>query len=929
MQKRVVKFGWWSALCYIMVCPVAVFAKDDGSQFYLDRVKPLLRTKCYVCHAATRQEGGLRLDTADAIRRGGDSGPAVDLKDVKQSLLLDRISASDPDERMPPEGKPLTEAQIAIIKLWIAKGGNAPEDEARQISPNEHWAFQPLDNVELPANTDTHPIDSFIDDRLARVGLTRSPPTDPRTLVRRLFLDLHGLPPMPKDIQGFEQSYARDPQVAVVQLVDRLLESPRYGERWAQHWLDLVRYADTHGFEVNTPRPNAWPYRDYVIHAFNDDKPYDQFVFEQIAGDSVNQDAATGFLVAAAALLPGQIGKDEASKRLARQDALDEMIVGTSATFLGLTVGCARCHDHKFDPISQRDYYAMQAFFAGVDYGDRPFDDGSKKQRAAESERLAKKIASLAERVHRDQPLAFAGRLRHPIEPGGNIERFTQVEAKFIRFSILETNNDNQYEPCIDELQVFRTGSPLKNIALATEGTRATSSGNLAESGKHQLKHINDGKHGNSFSWISDEIGRGWVQLEFPSIETIDCVEWARDRHGKFKDRLPVVYKIEISLDGSHWKTVAGSMDRMPPGTHVDEFVSSINNSPKRIALQATVAELNKLRQRKRQLDQPKLVFAGKFRTPDVTKLLLRGDPEQPIEDVAPNVPGIFKNTWVSGKNGPRRVELAKWIANPKNPLTARVISNRIWQYHFGRGLVDTSSDFGLSGARTAHSALLDWLAMELINHDWSLNHLHRTILSSATYQQSSAINARAQAIDADTRLFWRFPSRRLEGEAIRDSMLWVSGQLNLKMGGPGFDFFETRGGLSGFPPVEQFGAEGLRRMIYAHKIRMEQVPVFGSFDCPDAGQPTPKRSRSTTAIQALNLFNSPFVSEQATRFSELVSEQAGDSIPAQIEFAFLRALGRKPTDREQSATLAVARQHGLKVVCRVLFNSNEFIFLP
>ncbi len=1111
MLRRLFIFVWLIVLCCFAAHACAVAAFDERVEFYVNQVKPLLTTKCYSCHGAINQEAELRLDTGTSIRKGGDNGTAIDLQNMNASLLLQRITAEDPDERMPPESDALTSDQIDVIEKWIRDGGHAPENELPQVDPAKHWAFQPLGKVEPPGSADTLPIDAFIRQRLNQAGLKLAQPANATSLVRRLFFDLHGLPPTPDEIEQFELAFARDSQAAVQDLVDRLLDSPRYGERWAQHWLDIVRYADTDGFEVNTPRPNAWPYRDYVIRAFNDDKPYDEFVFEQLAGDSVGEDAATGFLVAAAALLPGQIGKDEASERLARQDALDEMIVGTSGTFLGLTVGCARCHDHKFDPISQRDYYAMQAFFAGVEYGDRPLKDESQQQRETESAKLTPEIAALTKKLHKYQPLAFTGKtiivddedaarvtvlakknghgvnppgtgrgykddpgdatrlsnlsrgrytwwtnkpgedvftwnpnvagqfrvwiswgvhgsgvhtndaryvidrdgdlqtrddqneiaqidqyyfsgvregqsattplwsglfdtgvhdftettrivlrggvtgtgitadviviqevsgntatttglpsLRDPVDPGGNVERFSPIAAKFVRFTTNATSNNNRYEPCIDELQIYTAGDAPKNIALAAHGTKPTSSGNRAETGKHQLKHINDGKHGNSFSWISNEIGRGWVQLEFPQAETIDRIEWARDREGNFKDRLPVDYQIDVSLDGINWTAVAGSGDRIPLGTPTDEVQSLARNVPAGRDIKNLIGEFKTLQLRKTELDRQPMVFAGKMREPDITYVLLRGDPEQPADKIEAQTPSLFGGENFSSSNEQqRRIALSKWIIDSENPLTARVIVNRVWQFHFGRGLVGTPSDFGLNGEPPSHPELLDWLAQRLIDDGWSLKNLHRLILSSATYQQSSKINSRAQSIDADNRLLWRFPSRRLEAEAIRDSILYVSGNLNLEMGGPGFDFFKTRGGLSGFPPVEEFSPKELRRMIYAHKIRMESVPVFGAFDCPDAGQSTPHRSWSTTAIQALNLFNSPFIVKQAERFAEHVTSEAGDSIDRQVELAFLKALGRRPTDVELATTTRVTEENGLSVVCRVLFNSNEFLFIP
>ncbi|MCG8651291.1 MAG: DUF1549 domain-containing protein, partial [Pirellulales bacterium] len=351
-----------------LVCVSVTSALSAEPIDYLRDIKPVLKAKCYSCHGALKQESSLRLDTAELARTGGDSGPAVDPGNADQSLLLERVTETDSSLRMPPEGEPLTSEQVERFRRWIQAGAEGPAEEVVPGDPGSHWAFQPLQDT-APPNLPGHPVDRFIRHRLRTAGFAPAPPAQPVALIRRIFLDLHGLPPTPAQMAHWRPRIEQD-RTQVTALVDRLLASPRYGERWAQHWLDVVRYADTHGYEVNTPRPNAWPYRDYVIDAFNSDKPYDRFVTEQLVGDAMGQDAATGFMVAAATLLPGQIGKDDASKRLARQDALDEIIVGTSATFLAMTIGCARCHDHKFDPVTQQDYYAMQAFFSGVEYGD-------------------------------------------------------------------------------------------------------------------------------------------------------------------------------------------------------------------------------------------------------------------------------------------------------------------------------------------------------------------------------------------------------------------------------------------------------------------------------------------------------------------------------------------------------------------------------
>ncbi len=1106
----------WFISMVISLCAPYVQAEDLD---YVRDIKPILKARCYACHGAFKQEAELRLDTTAAVRKGGDNGTLINRDVPGDSLLLQRVTSTDQDERMPPEGDPLSPSQIDLLQAWVAAGATGPVDEVGQADPRKHWSFQPLARAELDVPADMHVIDALIDRRLAKVGLQRNPTASALTLIRRTYLDMHGLPPSQQELADWLprltwNATEDDPvnQTGVLALIAYLLDSPRYGERWAQHWLDVVRYADTHGFEVNTPRPNAWPYRDYVIRAFNEDKPYNEFIIDQFAGDSTGEDAGTGFLVAAAVLLPGQIGADAESKRLARQDSLDEMIVGTTATFLGLTVGCARCHDHKFDPFSQRDYYAMQAFFAGVDYGDRELRDISREDRLAEAAELVPQIEELTGRLRQFEPLTFTDRtividdedtdhvsllatknghgsnpdgtgrgyakdagsadrvanlsrsrytwwpnrsgedvftwnpatagmfriwiswgahgsgvhtrdaryvldldgdlqtqddqteiakidqyyfsgvnegesekkplwsglfdagahelsessrlllrggetgtgitadaivlqevtddegsslprLRGPVSPLHNIERFEPTDARFVRFTTFETSNNNRYQPCIDELEVFTSGDQPTNVALAERGTKPTSSGNYANSGKHQLAHINDGKYGNSRSWISNQHGGGWVQLEFAQTQTIDRIEWARDREGKFPDRLPVRYRIDVSLDGVMWSAVAQSDDRARQGTPHDNLIAiqRAGGGEASAQLSKLSAELDTLQKQKASLEKPTLVYAGQFRAPDVTRVLRRGDPEQPQDEVAPHVPVVLGSTGIGGDEPEqrRRITLARWIASDRNPLTARVLVNRIWQFHFGRGLVDTPSDFGLQGSQPSHPELLDWLAADFIENGWSIKHLHRRILNSATYQQSSRVNPDAQSIDGDCRLLWRFPSRRLEAEAIRDSMLLVNGRLNLTMGGPGFSFFKTRGGLSGFPPINVFGPNELRRMIYSHRIRMEPVPVFGAFDCPDAGQPTPRRSQSTTAIQALNLLNSPFVIEQANAFADRVRQSVGDTTALRVKQAWRLALGRSPSQNESSVAQKVAEEHGLETVCRALFNSNEFLFIP
>ncbi|HCN29928.1 MAG TPA: hypothetical protein DIT64_14535 [Verrucomicrobiales bacterium] len=893
-------------------------------------VRPIFERHCLECHGEKKQKSGLRLDIKSEAFKGGDNhGPDIVPGKAKDSPLIHFLTTDDDDELMPPKGR-LPAVDIETITNWINEGAGWPEgaDLAKLEDRLDHWSFKPL----LEFNP-RHTIDAFIDAKLSKKGLHRSPPADPVTWLRRVTFDLTGLPPTPEDVIAFESdlSDSSDQSDAYEAVVARLLNSPRYGERWAQHWLDVVRYADTHGFEVNTERPNAWPYRDYVIRAFNNDTPYDRFIKEQIVGDAMGEDAATGFLVTASVLLPGQIGKDEPSKRLARQDSIDEIVVNIGQTFLGLSIGCARCHDHKFDPISAKDYYSMQAFVAGVEYGDRELRTPEALAAREELKKVKAQFTDIEKKLSRFVPIAKSGVKRPMIDARENRDRFMPVMARRVRFTIRDTN---KLEPCIDELEVFTTAG--ENIAL---NAPITVSGEKVSADRHEQRFVNDGNYGNSRSWMSNEVGKGWVMVEFAQEHEIDRVVWGRDRHGKFRDRLATSYVIETADNSGMWRVVADSDDRQ----RFDERDRTQPAFSTQGLRTEEIAEAQSLMDQKRPLDErlqrlsaDQKVFAGTFRTPDDIHLLNRGDPEQPQESVVPAVLSALGKMTLTKEAAEqeRRRALAEWIASPQNPLTARVMVNRIWQGHFGTGLVETPSDFGRMGVKPTHPELLDWLAAEFIKSGWSVKHMHRIILMSETYRQSSVVSDQsdspdALAKDANARLLWRFPSRRLEAESIRDSMLAVSGLLDFKMYGRGYNLFDKRGGLSGFEPVETLTPDNKRRMIYAHKVRREPEAVFGAFDCPDAGQSTAIRRASTTPIQALNLFNSRFTLDTANAFAARVQKEAGDDIAAQITRAYQLALNRAPTTDELRDTVSAVRENGLAVLCRALFNSNEFLFLP
>ena len=781
----------------------------------------------------------------------------------------------------------------------------------------DHWAFQPVKRPEAPGPG--LPIDAFIQAKLHANGLTHSAPAARRTLIRRLHLVMHGLPPTPEAVAAFVTD--PDPE-AFSKLVEKVLASERYGERWASHWLDLVRFGETTGFETNRERPNAWHYRDWVIDALNSDKPYHQFVREQLAGDALDAGIGTGFLVAG----PNDIvkGQDPKLGKMQRMNELDDMINTTGTTFLGLTTGCARCHDHKFDPISQRDYYAMQAVFAGVSHGDRnlPPSAETKREITSAKDKISRLKIGLSEFLPKQEKAT-----REPVNIRHNMERFEPVEARFVRFTIEQSSSA---EPCIDELEIF---SGDENVALASTGALASSSGDYIHP-LHKLAHINDGRYGNAGSWIAAGTS-GWVQIEFPELKRIDRIEWARDREGQFSDRLAVRYRIEAAQKPGGWVEVASSKDRrsfkgVKPAPPEYDFDKRPPAEAKRG--RAMLAGLKHTEQRLAKLQAQDKVYAGNFSQPGATHLLYRGDPDALREEVDPGAITTFASLGLkrSAPEQKRRLAMADWIVSRDNPLTARVMVNRLWQFHFGTGIVDTPSDFGLNGAKPSHPELLDWLAVEFMESGWSIKHIHRLILNSKTWLQSSRPVAKAMQVDAAGRLLWRHPTRRMAAEAIRDNMLAVSGVLDLKSGGPGFDGFEVQmENVRHFFPKKQYGPIDWRRMIYMTKVRQERESVFGVFDCPDASQAVAKRSRSTTPLQALNLFNSRFVMQQADLLADLLAKEAGADAAVQAKRAFTLCFNRPPTEAEINSSAEFIQNEGLSQFTRAMLNANEFVFIP
>ncbi len=906
------------------------------------QARPILIEKCLACHGPERQRGGLNLNQRATALAGGDSGPALVPGKPLDSLIYQKVAAG----KMPPDN-PLSPAQVAALKAWIEAGAPYPVAElvAGKKRGGPWWSLQPVRRTPPPSSPHDglalNPIDRFVFARLAAEGLRPSPPADRLALLRRVTIDLTGLPPTPAEVDAFLADRSPD---AYEKVVDRLLTAPAHGERWARHWLDVVRFGESHGYEQNHLRPNAWPYRDYVIRAFNEDRPFDRFVAEQLAGDvlaagAADVEAATGFLVAG---VHDTVGiQTEEGTRQQRATDLDDIVSTVGGAFLGLTAGCARCHDHKFDPIPQKDYYRLAAVFAGVRHAERPLSSGGQAGGAAEAARRLRVVrVQLADLLAEGRAAVLKARgvasvMRPPLNVRRNVEDFAAVKARFVRLTILATQDGA--EPCIDELEVYGSDR-ARNLALASAGARASASSLLPGYAIHQVGHLNDGKYGNSWSWISRERGRGWAQIELSASAEVSRVVWARDAEGeqpRFSDRLASRYRVEVSLDGESWRTVATDADRekgMDPGVGDKALRDALTPAQRR-----RHADLLAERARLVQVATPPTptsAYIGRFTRPDPIFLLKRGDVMQRGEAATPaglsGVPKLSGELDIDAKLGEpgRRLALARWITSPGNPLTARVLVNRLWQHHFGEGIVGTPSDFGRAGVEPSHPELLDWLAAEFMEGGWRLKRLHRLLVTSATYRQSSAATAAGLKRDAGNRLLWRMPLRRLEAEAVRDAILAVSGKLDRGMGGPGFRLFKYRVvNVAIYEPLDEHGPETWRRAVYRQSARAIRENLLANFDCPECAQQAPRREVTTTPLQALSLLNGPFTLQQAGFFAARLEREAGADAAAQVERAFRLAFGRSPSDRERGAAVALVRGRGLAALCRVLLNANEFLY--
>lgn len=903
---------------------------DDRTVSYERDIAPIFENRCTYCHGEDEQEAGLRLDRRGHMLRGGDSGlPTIVPGQPQKSYLLEVVDHRDPMVKMPPDEGKLPQEEIDLLTRWIQKGAVWPgQMDASAEEALEHWAFQQVKRPDVPAvqTASSNPIDKFLQARLQDEGLSFSEAAESRDLLRRVCIVLTGLPPTPQQSRDFLAVWKIDPDAAYAETVDELLASPHFGERWAQHWLDVIRWAETNGSEANLYRKNAWVYRDYVIRAFNDDKPYDEFIREQLAGDTLGAGEATGFLVAGPHVPAATVGREPSAIRQARADRMDEIMQTVGASLMGVTLGCARCHNHKFDPISIKDYYAMTGVFQDVEFGSRQPKLSASHPRQQRGQEIWKRIEA-----DRNELRKFG-----VWEENWGAYRelhFEPVQTAAIRIRFMMDNLS------MDELELFGPSSPQSNLALERNGARISGFPEKGFEGRNPIQRLNDGKI-NTMVWrVKTEEGeeRPWVQIDLDGPKTLSRLRVSKNREYYFdtdyltmKPYLPR-YEFELDVLGpdGEWQVW---MDTSAVHKKPNEL------EPERRELLASVQkQINLL-----SAEGPQPSFIGQFIEPATTRVLLRGSPENARDEVHPAGPERFDGDLGLSSDTPgpkRRAEFAKWLTQRENPLTSRVMVNRLWHHIFGRGIVVTTSDFGEAGAEPTHPELLDWLAAEFyeptetevasVDHRaWSVKRMIRMMVMSQAFRQSSLPRENGLAIDSDSGLLWRFPPKRVEAEVIRDAILQASGKLDRSLGGRSYRIHNVKKTYAQWQVVDNHGPETWRRMIYQERMRRVDDQMFTPFDFPDCGQVRAKRPVSTTPLQALNLMNSDFVIQQSQLIADRAKQDSGSDIQA-VDRVFKLLLNRPPSEQERDTCMQVAQDIGLNMVCRALINSNEFVFLP
>ena len=839
-------------------------------------IRPIMERSCWTCHGEAPQLSNLDLRTRDGALKGGTMGPAIVPGRADQSRFYRRVAGLE-QPAMPMDGSPLSDAEIVAVRTWIDEGAHwdtgattavadalaapvadvvtAPEDADLPPNARDYWAFKLPVQAPVPAFSDLeHPIDRFLEQTRRDKGLTAAPRADRLTLLRRAYLDLIGLPPTLEETAEF---LADTEWGAWGRLIERLLASPHYGERWGRHWLDVARYADASGFEYDYDRPNAWRYRDYVVNAFNQDKPYNLFIKEQIAGDELDHTTdetriATGFLRAGPRVLFRE--KDNPDRRF---DYLDDVIATIGRGVLGMTVHCARCHNHKFDPILQKDYYSLQASIFGYVETEYPLTS------RAEAEAYWEKNADIDTR---QQSLK---------------DQIAEIEA-----------------PYREQLQIERLKREfpenVQRAVLKPESERTTGEQLLAA----QVLSINV------------------LPEELEEALTPEVASWRqvlRDRIAVLERQRPADPPIaEIVTDGDYRFAPDGPGDdvigcpecRIPPDTPG----SFLHEGPGRYEVPASYLLISGDARSKGPLMAPGFVTVATYGNP-------------PTEIPRPD-----------GRTSGRRLALAEWLSSPQNPLPARVIVNRIWHHHFGRGFVGTLDNLGKVGDQPTHSQLLDWLAVEFVNRGWSIKQMHRLMMTSEAYQMASASeDAGNEASDPENRYLWRFRTQRLEAEIVRDAIMAVSGGIDLTVGGPPvFPYVPEeilKSNLEGTWRNHPDGPHVWRRSIYVYRRRTVEFPFFETFDRPDPNVTAAARNVSTVPTQALTLLNNPFVLGQAHLFAYRLEQAAPLDVAKQIDLGYRFALTRPPTDEEVALAMDLVETQSLVDFTHVMLNLSEFLY--
>ncbi|MBI1323303.1 DUF1553 domain-containing protein [bacterium] len=996
------------SVVYIVVLAFGMVpaAGQDQGPVLAGKAESLIVARCIRCHAGDEAKGGLDLSTRIAALKGGKNGPSFAPANSEDSLMWQRVA----DDEMPPKS-PLPDDEKRILAAWIDSGAAWPDqpiDPFRRSTARsagyDWWSFRPVRSV-FPEIADTktpgaNPVDTFVDRELARNDLKPNPRSRPRDLIRRLSFDLTGLPPSPELVRAFE---ADPSQAHYLRIVDTMLASPRFGERWARHWLDVVRYGESTGFERNEPNFTIWPYRDWVIKAINDDMPFDRFARMQIAGDLENPGqegaAASAFLVAG--VHNTVIGVSRRMRLLARQDELEETIGTLGQAFLGLTVQCARCHDHKFDPISSREYYGMIAAIDGVQHGERVFENLDAQVRRADLESrfesVSARIAALEARARASAPVAES---RRP-EPKRkdlpvpyamwSFDNGPEDEAGNLHGQLVGGARIESGALVLDGVSAwFRTPTLKKYLGIKTfEAWVMTDDLDQRGGGVISLQS-NDGGIFDAIvfgeqetrRWMAGSDGfsrtasfRGQEETEAKTRPVHVAIVWDKDGVvSAYRDGMPygTPYKTvpaKFPLNDTH---LAIGLRHLPAGgnrmfrgrvlraavydralkpAEIERSAARESGfvSPEELAARLgpeAARQHGELRRQRQGLAEelarvvaapkPKIYAVQANAQPEKMRVHVRGDINEFGPEVAPA--GLkalgASSDWGLTPDAPdrdRRTRLAAWITSKDNPAFPRVIVNRLWHHHFGTGIVETPNDFGFNGGRPSHPELLDFLARKLIDEGYRLKPIHRLIVTSEAYMRSSDPNPVNSATDAAGRFLWRHAPSRLEGEAIRDAMLAISGTANPAMGGPGFvDVSVTpNNGTTYYEPIDSDDQELQRRTVYRFSPRGGRSTLLDTFDCPDSATTSPRRNVTTTPLQALSLLHGDFTVRMARETARRIEAERLPGVEEQLARAWSLILQRSPDSVEAEMSRKLLERHGLWAVCLGLFNANEFVVVP